>query len=169
MLDSALSCCGFPKVLSVTGQTHQFFAGTDLPGGMDVEDFATAYIRCEGGLTIVLEVSWAGFHEHFQEAFMHVYGTGAGAHRRTFFDEHWNATTRLVFSRRCHGGTSTEQVDVMPGGLVSVQEDLVQAIIDDREPVCTLEQGLVVMEILDAIYESARTGKEVTLRGGRSA
>lgn len=166
MLDSALYVAGFPKVVSVSGQTHQFFADRDLPEkGMDVEDFAVAFIRCEGGLTITLEVSWAGYHEHSQEAYLHLYGTESGAHRRTYFDEKWNADTTLTFSRRLHGATTTEHVDVMPQDLKSVQEDLVQAIIDDREPICTVEQGLVVMRILDAIYESSKTGREVVLAG----
>lgn len=166
MLDAALSACGFPKVLAVTGQTHARFAETDFPGGgMDVEDFATAYIRCENGLTISLEVSWASFAEHYQEAFLHLYGTEAGAHRRTFYDENWNADTTLKFSRRLHGATTTETVDVLPPDTKSVQEDLVDAILQDREPRCTVEQGLAAMEILAAIYESSRTGREVRLDG----
>ncbi len=166
MLDSALFIAGFPKVLTVTGQTHQLFAERDLPGsGMDVEDVAIAFLRCENGLTMTLEVSWAGYHDHYQEAFMHIYGSDAGAHRRTFFDEHWNADTTLTFSRRLHGATTTETVDVMPQNLPCVQEDLVQAILDDREPLCTLEQGLAVMHILDAIYESSTSGREVLLEG----
>ena len=33
----------------------------------------------------------------------------------------------------------------------------------DFEPMATGEQGLTVMRVLDAIYESARTGGEVRL------
>ena len=36
-------------------------------------------------------------------------------------------------------------------------------VLDDREPVATAQQGLDVQFILDAIYTSAATGKEVRL------
>ena len=39
-----------------------------------------------------------------------------------------------------------------------------QAIIHDTEPEVTAEQGLMATEIIDAIYASAETGKEVVLR-----
>ncbi|MNP65078.1 hypothetical protein D3C76_1606360 [compost metagenome] len=37
----------------------------------------------------------------------------------------------------------------------------VEAILEDKEPLVKPEQALVVTEILEAIYESARTGKTV--------
>ena len=38
-----------------------------------------------------------------------------------------------------------------------------ECILNDTEPVVKPEQAFVVTQILDAIYESARTGKEVIL------
>ncbi|MNJ73930.1 hypothetical protein D3C77_707930 [compost metagenome] len=37
----------------------------------------------------------------------------------------------------------------------------VEAILEDKEPLVKPEQALVVTEILEAIYTSARTGKTV--------
>ena len=37
------------------------------------------------------------------------------------------------------------------------------AILNDRPHDASGEQGLIVMEILDAIYESARTGRPVAI------
>jgi UDP-N-acetyl-2-amino-2-deoxyglucuronate dehydrogenase len=42
-------------------------------------------------------------------------------------------------------------------------EDMMNAIREDREPLVNGEEGLKPLEIILAIYESARTGKEVTL------
>jgi UDP-N-acetyl-2-amino-2-deoxyglucuronate dehydrogenase len=42
-------------------------------------------------------------------------------------------------------------------------EDMMKAIREDREPLVNGEEGLKPLEIILAIYESARTGKEVTL------
>ncbi|MNC81955.1 hypothetical protein D3C75_1352660 [compost metagenome] len=38
-----------------------------------------------------------------------------------------------------------------------------EAILDDKDPVVLPEQALVVTRILEAIYESARTGESVKL------
>jgi len=167
MLDSALWCCGFPKVLTVSGQTHNVFGRRDVPdGSMDVEDFAVAFLRLEGGATIVLEASWASFHDEREEAYLHVYGTAAGAHRSTVFAPGWIPTTKFHFSRRTHGALTKEAVVEMPADFPTVQEDLVQAILDDREPTCTVEQGLAVMEVLDAIAKSASSGRDVVIARG---
>lgn len=164
MIDSALWIAGFPRVLTIAGQTI-------YKEGIEVETFASARLRCEGDLTISVEVSWDAPHESPNEAFMHVYGSRAGAHRRTRFDINWVPTTEFHFSRETLGALTREEVVEWPslpgaGASATVQEDLVQAILDDREPRCTLEQGLMVMEILDAIYESARGEREVGLEAG---
>jgi predicted dehydrogenase len=39
----------------------------------------------------------------------------------------------------------------------------VDAIINDRPHIATGEEGLIVMEILDALYQSAATGKPVQI------
>jgi len=43
----------------------------------------------------------------------------------------------------------------------SAMHHFADAILSDRPHDATGEQGLIVMEILDAIYESARTGAPV--------
>jgi predicted dehydrogenase len=44
-------------------------------------------------------------------------------------------------------------------------EDMVNAIREDREPLNPVASTRHTVEILNAIYESGRTGKPVTLRG----
>jgi predicted dehydrogenase len=43
----------------------------------------------------------------------------------------------------------------------------IESILEDKDPVVLPEQALVVTEILEAIYESARTGKPVYFENGR--
>ena len=43
----------------------------------------------------------------------------------------------------------------------------IEAILEDKDPVVLPEQALVVTEILEAIYDSARTGKPVYFENGR--
>ena len=44
------------------------------------------------------------------------------------------------------------------------QGHFVECLINSREPMATGEHGLEIMKILDAIYESSRTKKEVLIK-----
>ena len=55
----------------------------------------------------------------------------------------------------------TEEVVHNPPEVTTPQADFVEAIREDREPISTAQHGLVTMQILDALYESSRTGREV--------
>lgn len=46
----------------------------------------------------------------------------------------------------------------------SRQANWLDAIAGKDKPLCTLEQALVVQKILDGIYASSRSGREVRLR-----
>jgi len=155
MIDLALAFADFPNVLSVSGQLHNKFGEVDLPGQeMDVDDFGTAYIRCEGGLSISIEISWAS-HAHRTGMCTEVYGTEGGAIRNG---------QNVEITHREHGQIAKTcfpcgiATDEMP----SVQEDFIRAIKQDKEPYCSGRYGLLLMRILDAVSESSRTGHEVS-------
>lgn len=57
--------------------------------------------------------------------------------------------------------TSSDPMAVGSSGHVGMIEDMVQAILEDREPGITIESARHAVEIVNAIYESGRTGKEV--------
>ena len=40
----------------------------------------------------------------------------------------------------------------------------VDSIVTRRKPICTTQQALAVQKILDAIYESSKTGREVRIK-----
>ncbi|WP_394795600.1 Gfo/Idh/MocA family protein [Armatimonas sp.] len=127
-----------------------------------VEDFASAYVRFEDGRTMTLLASFLANidQEHFDTQ---LFGTGAGA----FFDA--NAGKYTLY--REEFGTLT---DTTTGWLPSVAsthgkeiEMFVKAIREDLtiESVgaATGEQALMVTQIMDAIYKSSETGKEVAI------
>jgi len=88
-IDLALYLMGYPAVDEVSATTRANFGpqedysylymwGEDRgTGNFDVEDSATAFIRCANGATISLEVAWAANREPSQDFF--VRGTEAGA------------------------------------------------------------------------------------------
>ena len=160
-LDTVLYCLGYPKVISVSGQTQNMFGKRDKPDStMDVEDFVTAYIRLAEGATIALEVSWASHHEHPEQVVMAIYGTEGGAVRRT--ENYQDAPIRVY--RREHGTLVGTELRTLPAQTPSVQQDFLDAVREGREPICSGEHGLMMMRIIDAVYSSSRTGKEVRVR-----
>lgn len=160
IIDIALYLARFPRIVSVSGQVHRKFDQKYVPHlAMDVEDFATAYVRCEGGLTIAIEVSWASHHDHAEQMLTHVYGSEAGLTRRI---EHY-ADPQIRLHKLEHGSLVTSRIETMPTDVLSVQEDLVNAVLEDREPACSAEHGLMLMQVLDALYTSSQSGREVVL------
>lgn len=62
-----------------------------------------------------------------------------------------------------HGRDGAAPAGCLGGTAPTVQADLVAALREGRAPRCTGEQGLRLMQVLDALYESSRRGREVLL------
>ena len=87
MLDVTLHLLGNPKPVSVSGVTAAMFGpqrkgigawGTpNWDGRFDVEDFASAFVRLEGGSTLSLDVSWAAHVDQSAE-YVDLLGDEAG-------------------------------------------------------------------------------------------
>ena len=134
------------------------------PKKFTVEDSAFGMIVMENGATIILESSWALNTLDVDEAKCTLCGTEGGADMKGGLRINGEKNSRLF----------TTEVDLKAGGVAfyeGAQEsapDLemrrwIQAIEEDTDPVVTPEQAYVVSQILEAIYESARTGKAVYL------
>ena len=129
----------------------------------NVEDSAFGYITMENGATIFLESSWALNTLDQKEARCTLCGTKAGADMND---------NMLRINKAEYGKLSEKSYDLSAGGVdfyegVSNSPDAIEAaqwihaIIDDGEPLVKPEQAIVVTRILEAIYESAKTGKEI--------
>jgi len=134
------------------------------PAKFTVEDSAFGFITMENGATIVLESSWALNTLEVDEAKVSLSGTEAGADMKDGLRINGEDNSKLY----------TTKVDLGPGGVAfydgSVETDAdlearlwIESIINDTEPLVKPEQAFVVTQILEAIYESARTGKAVYL------
>jgi len=64
-LDMVLNAVGYPKPLTVSGYTSNFFGTSPIYNNpedaarFDVEDFAAAFIRLEGGIVLDFRIAWA--------------------------------------------------------------------------------------------------------------
>ncbi|MCP3774466.1 Gfo/Idh/MocA family oxidoreductase [Paenibacillus sp. MZ04-78.2] len=135
-----------------------------------VEDSAFGFIKMENGATIHLEASWALNMINAKEAQVTLCGTEAGAE---MLGEAWEGKGYVTFNSTKYG--QMIETNTSNGGGVSYYEgssinagDLeakqwIEAVLYDREPLVKPEQAYVVTQILEAVYESAKTGKAVEL------
>ncbi len=138
------------------------------PAKYEVEDSAFGFIKKENGATIFLESAWAINMKESKEASTTLCGTLAGAEIR--YGQSYPAGELEI--NRGHNGLLTNEVLADAGavayfdGQKKEQGDLeaenwLRAIIHDTEPLVKPEEAFLVTKILDAVYQSAETGREV--------
>lgn len=167
MLDLALYLMGNPKPVSVYGAAYAEFGpkrkgiGTwgkpNWNGHYDVEDLATALIKMEDGSTLSLEVSWAVHMDTDNTPFIHLMGSEGGASYR-------GAQGKLLtekFDRPIE--TELRKADNDEGERQRLSRHFLECIREGKQPITSALTGFTNNLILDAIYESSRTGSEVKL------
>ncbi len=161
-LDLVLWLMGYPKPVSVSGATYSHLGQrlAEREGKtFDVDDLASAFIRFDNGATLTLETSWASNSEKREDQWTQLFGIDGGALIRNW-DEGYQFEARLF--KGTDGDVITEHPWI-PEHVETPQQHFCRAILNDTEPMATGEEGLIVMRLLDALYESARIGAEVRL------
>ncbi|MCX7004516.1 MAG: Gfo/Idh/MocA family oxidoreductase [bacterium] len=163
-LDLALWLMGYPKPAYVLGRTYNPI-GTRLAKEQnkkfDTEDLAAAFITFENGASLEIEASWAANIKEREMMETRLYGTKAGLVQRNlnegyeFEAELFLEKNGCQFDMRLH-----PPVPAVKGACVH----FVEAILGNKPHIATGEEGATVMELLDAIYTSAATGKPVRCR-----
>jgi predicted dehydrogenase len=168
ILDLTLWFMGNPKPVSVTGVAKKTLAAHEgafstwgkalVPADMDVEDFASAYIRFDNGATLILEVSWLLHHNtEGEDVQMWLYGSEAGClwPKGEFYAT--NYATQQLTNHTLH----LTRDSMEPHALECVE--FARAVAEGRPSPVPAEQSLQVMTILDGIYRSQEMGREVWL------
>lgn len=138
------------------------------PKTFEVEDSAFGYIKMKNGSTIFLEASWALNILESKEAATTLCGTKSGAQINAGMSY---PVSELIYNK-AHNGMLVEERNSSAGAIsffegegsspeVLEAKQWLEAIIEDKEPLVKPEQAFVVTKILDAIYKSAKTGKEI--------
>jgi len=163
MLDLTRWLIGSPKAVTVSASTFSHIAqglARAQEKEFDVEDLASALIRFDNGSSLVLEVSWALNFEEREKVYLELSGTKGGLSNVTF---DYKDTTTCIF--REENGAMVKTVPLhYPPSFENAQQHFLNCIIEDRQPGPGADDGVETMRILDAIYESARIGREVELR-----
>lgn len=171
MLDLALWMLGFPTVESVSGVVHCPLPDPDSvedemrqESPYPVEDSATALIRFEGSRSLLLEVSTSSMLGVSDDIYMRLDGTKGGAE---LHNPEGRANTDVL---RVHGdlfGTPMEFAPVLPESKVTSHRRELKHFVDvclgREEPTVIPEQGLVGVEIIEAIYRSAQLSRAVEM------
>ncbi|MBO7746454.1 Gfo/Idh/MocA family oxidoreductase [Paenibacillus sp. MWE-103] len=132
------------------------------PETFTVEDAAFGMVVMKNGATVMLESSWAINMVDTLEARYTLCGTEGGA----------DVKDRLRLNGEKYGRLYENEVkfdvkgaDFFTGRKESMHDReirlWIEAVLNDTQPVVTPEQACVVSEIIEAVYESNRTGRAV--------
>lgn len=168
-LDVVLNAIGYPKPLTVTGYTSDFF-GTNPKynnpadaARFNVEDFAAAFVRLEGGIVLDFRISWAMHPDSPGDTI--IFGK-EGALRIPATDC-WNGS--MSGPMKIYHDVAGEQVETVVPLLENKGEGLfykkcrafLDAIAEGGEAPVPTSQILYNQAIIDHIVKSAELGREV--------
>lgn len=133
-----------------------------LPPASEAETHFSALVQCEGGVALTLERS--EYTAGHCDPLWHIVGDRGSlllnmlpAQGKELWlelaDEQQGVTKELIWS-------GDEGWAILGRGLL---QDFAGAIRENRPPATTLEQALVVQQISDALYASAREGRAITI------
>lgn len=170
MMDIAMYLSDLWKPTAVSSITHARFGNRmrdyryvgmwagppDFDGVFDVEDYASGFVRFGRQAAMSIEIAWAANAQ--EEHYVEVMGDKAGVRVMdgkplTILTEHGQQVADL--QPKCQ-----EKVDafhVQAGKFAA-------ACRGDIPPAATGQQGMTMMKLIDAIYASAKAGKEVAIK-----
>ena len=176
-LDMVLNAIGYPKPLTVTGYTSNFFGTTEMymkpdrfhtakenAERFDVDDFAAAFIRLEGGIILDFRISWAMHLDTPGDTVI----LGKKAALRIPSTECWNGTVggpMKIYSEMAGSQVETEiPIITMKEGVFDLK---IRTFLDackngGKAPVPT-SQILYNQAIIDGIAKSAEAGREIEI------
>ena len=133
------------------------------PDEFTVEDSAFGFVVMENGATIVLESAWALNTLDVREAKTTLCGTKGGADMVDGLRFNGVDNNRMFTKNIELGVGGVDFYSGNAGGAPHEREayQWIHCIIDDTDPLVLPEQAYVVTQILEGIYESAKTGKAV--------
>lgn len=158
-----------PKPISVYGVTNNNL-GLDRAVGskgyvvednskfeFSVEDMAVAMVKFDNGLTMFVEASF-NLNVKQDTNIIELFGTKCGVKIDPKIEFYTDMNGRFV-NITPHGDSALS----FTGLFESEIEHFVDCIINKTPCRATGEDGVILMKIIDAIYESARIGKEVLI------
>jgi predicted dehydrogenase len=160
MLDATWYILGKPEVESVYSVINSRLTG------LDVDDYATVLIKLKNGTSIHLECTYEANSAAYNSKIEYeVFGTKAGAiysacdgnrlykvGYNAFPENRWVDLTDTIDVSSFENSESN-----------SVVEDFIQSVLLGREPLVTAEDAAFITQLIEAAYQSARSGQSVSI------
>ncbi len=150
----------YHKLSRKTGQGNPW--GSWDPDTFKVEDSAFGFIVMENGATVVLQSAWAINRLDTYEASFRLCGDAAGLDAlggnvrvNGVRDNEQYIDVPQVTAERTVGGVTSDDASTLD------MAQWLEAIRTDTDPCVLPEQAMCVTRILEAVYESAKTGKPI--------
>ena len=165
-LDRCLYLMGEFDAAAVSGQTFAKFGPRGLGNGgwgkseidpkatFDVDDLSIALIKLKSGRTVLLETSWAAHGPVVDVNSTQLFGTEAGL-----------ILPPVQIFKQTKMGYATQLVDPLPP-LVDTNRmvHFIDCLLGKAKPFVKPAESVAVQKILDAIYQSAATGREIRIK-----
>lgn len=152
LIDLALWLLNNPKVINVRSNFYT------INKEYTVEDSALIVMQTENNVIITIETAWR-MHLENDLLYTHVFGSQGGA----FLNP-------LRINKEMHGNLvnvtpvqSNKNVDVFTKAFESELNNFVNVIRKNENPITPGKDGIYLMNLIEAIYKSAETGKQVDL------
>lgn len=180
-LDMVLNAIGYPKPLTVTGYTSNFFGTNPMYQYADanhtaeenakrfsVEDFAAAFIRLEGGIILDFRIAWAMHVDTPGDTII----MGKKAALRIPSTDCWNGTVggeMTLYTDVAGAQTETKipiiktEGKVFQGLFYKKIRSFLDAIKEGKPAPVPSSQILYNQAIIDGIVKSAELGREIEI------
>lgn len=172
--DSALHVSGLWKPTAVSAKCYAKFgprmgnykyismwAGPpNLKGKFDVEDYATGLVRFGTKATMSFEVTWAANVE--ENSYLEFLGDKGGL--KIFDGKPMKVMTELNGELADVNYRFNDQGGAFANIFAAQADAFIKACRGEGKPAATIEEGLVAMKVMDAIYESDKINAEVKIK-----
>jgi predicted dehydrogenase len=164
LLDLNWYLMGCPRPVAAFGTVSKRLVNKGMGFGMslarakalrcNVEDFGAGMIRFANGATIYLDNSWASFVPEKGVSSIRILGDSGGATVWPF---------SVTLSKGLKVVDATPDLSKKKFRAPTQFKHFIDCVRGDSNPLSTAEQGVQMMQMLDGIYRSSRTGKAVKI------
>lgn len=171
-LDMVLNAIGYPRPLTVSGYTSDFFGKDrnyyknhpEYADAFAVEDFAAGFIRLEGGIILDFRIAWAMNLDTAGDTII----MGTKGSLRIPSTECWNGTVGgpMKIYREVAGSQVETEIPIIKSEISCFNEKIrsfLDAIKDGGKAPIPTSQIIYNQAIIDGIVRSAKAGKEIEI------
>ena len=172
-LDMVLNAVGYPKPLTVTGYTSDFFGKDpayypnhpEYAKAFGVDDFAAGFVRLEGGIILDFRIAWAMNIDTPGDTI--ILGTKGGL--RIPSTACWNGSVggNMTIYKEIAGTQTETVIPILDSNFGALFDQKIRSFLDAvkyGDPVAVPSSQIIYNQaIIDGINRSAACGHEVTI------